>query len=64
MAKRGPKLKVPYVEMATVERDVRDGRRDYKIPREEAQRLYKEGKLEIDLTNSINEIVYMEPERK
>jgi hypothetical protein len=50
------------VPMARVEKDVRDGRRDYYIPKSEAKKLYEEGKLHIDITNSINEIVYIEPE--
>ena len=59
---RKPSVKARVI-MARVESDVRDGRRDYYIPKSEAKRLYEEGKLHIDSTNSINEIVYIEPEK-
>jgi hypothetical protein len=36
---------------ARIVRDARDGRKDYFIPIAEAQRLYNEGKLAIDVTN-------------
>ena len=56
------RVKAVKVEMARIEKDVRDGRRDYYIPKTEARKLYAAGKLYIDLTNSVNEIVYLEVE--
>lgn len=43
--------KKPVVKMVRVIRDVRDYRRDYKIPLTEAQKLYAEGKLSWDCIN-------------
>lgn len=40
------------VELVTVIRDCRDGRLDYQLSRKIAHKLYLEGKLHWDVTNS------------
>ena len=49
-----------YISMVKLIIDPRDGRLDKLIPEEEAKRLYKEGKLDYDLTSG----GYCYPERK
>lgn len=48
--------------MSRVIVDSRNSKKDYYLPTTEARRLYQEGRLAIDLTNSkSNNVIYTEP---
>jgi len=55
---RRRKVKPVTIEKSRVIVDSRDGRLDKFIPTSVARKLYDEGKLAIDVTNSVNERVY------
>lgn len=56
--------KKPQVDMARIIIDTRDGSKDKFIPRSEARALFENGKLAIDVTNSVYENVYCYPTTK
>lgn len=56
--RRSPRVTHYKLDLVTIAFDSRDGSKDRKMPRANAQKMYQQGFLGIDLTNSIKDTVY------